>query len=71
MRVETIQEANEGAPTLIQPDGNGGVTYTLITDEAITAAAQSVCDKNGWNDEEREGLYEAVIDVLDTLEEDG
>lgn len=67
MRVETMQEAIEGAPTLIVPDGEGGVTFHLVTDEALLAAAGKLSDLNNWNDEERTGLYQALVEALDLI----
>jgi hypothetical protein len=67
MRVATIQEAIEGAPTLIQLDGDGGVTFTLVTDEAILSVVQRITDDNNWNEEERDGLYRAVCETLEFL----
>ena len=67
MRVATIQEAIEGAPSIIQPDGNGGVFFALVTDEGIGIVVDRICDREGWNDEERQGLYEAVIGTLEEL----
>lgn len=69
MRVATIQEAMEGAPSIIQPDGEGGVIFALVTDEAILKVVDRIVEENNWNDEERTNLYHAVIDVLGELVE--
>lgn len=67
MRVATIQEAIEGAPSIIQPDGEGGAIFALVTDEAILKVVNRIVEENNWNEEERQGLYEAVLGVLDEL----
>lgn len=67
MRVATAQEAIEGAPSIIQPDGNGGVIFALVTDEAVLKVVDRIVEENNWNDEERQNLYEAVLSVLDEL----
>ena len=67
MRVATIQEAIEGAPTIINPDGEGGATFILLTDEAILAVVHKMAESNDWSDDEQTALYQAVIAVLDAL----
>ena len=64
MKVETLQAAVEGAPTLIVPDGIGGTTYYLITDEVIQRAVGRMAERNGWNESERKGLYEVVAALV-------
>lgn len=67
MRVETIQEAIEGAPALVLPDGEGGATFHLVTDEALQRVASDMAEVNGWTVEERRGLYEAMADFVDRI----
>ena len=67
MRVATIQEAIEGAPAIINPDGEGGSTFTLLTDEAILSVVHEMAERNGWSDDEQTALYQAVVGVLESL----
>jgi hypothetical protein len=71
MKVATIEEAIEGAPTLIESDGEGGVTFTLITDEEILVVVNRICDENDWSPSSRAGLYQAICEVLSLLPEGG
>ncbi len=66
-----MQEAIEGAPTIIGPDGEGGVTFTLLTDEAILAVVHEMAESNDWSDDEQTGLYQAVVAVLESLAVEG
>lgn len=57
----------EAAPVIVNPDGDGGYIVAVITDEALLAAAQEIADENNWNEIERDGLYEAVVALIDRL----
>ncbi len=54
----------EAAPSLIYPDGDGGATFHVLDDEALQKAALTICERNGWSNEEAEALYEAMIELL-------
>ena len=64
MRLATIQEAIEAAPSLVFSDGDGGATFHALDDDAVLKAASTICERNGWNEDEAAGLYEAVIELL-------
>ncbi len=63
-RVLTIQEAIEAAPTLVYPDGDGGATFHVLDDDTVLQAASTISERNGWNEDEAQGLYEAVLELL-------
>lgn len=67
MRVDTIQEAIEGAPTLVLPDGEGGATFHLVTDDELHSVATEMAELNNWNDEERQNLYEAMTNFIELI----
>lgn len=67
MRVETMQEAIEGAPTLIVADGEGGVTFHLIEDAVLLSVAEEMSEANGWDEQERDNLYAALCDAIERI----
>ena len=64
MKVLTVQEAIEAAPSLVYSDGEGGATFHALDDDAVLRAATTISHRNGWNEDELQGLYEAVIELL-------
>lgn len=57
----------EAAPVVVNPDGEGGYIVTPIEDDALLAVAQEMADENGWNDDERDGLYRAMCEFIGRL----
>ncbi len=60
----TVQEAIEAAPSLVYADGDGGATFHALDDDAVLKAASTISERNGWNEDEKQGLYEAVLELL-------
>ena len=65
----TVQEAIEAAPSLVFADGNGGATFHALDDDAVLRAASTICERNGWSEEEATALYEAVLELLAVVAE--
>ena len=67
MRVDTLQEAVEGAPALIVLDEEGQPIHVLITDDDLLSVASDMARENGWTHDERDKLYEAMVTFIDRL----
>lgn len=57
----------QAAPLFIYPDDQGGYVSVIVDDADLVAVATQMAEANNWNDEERDGLYEAMCDFMALL----